>query len=185
MSAGRSAATIVSTHPIHEGRVVRLALERVTLPDGSTVELEIVRHPGGAAAVALDAAGNVCLLRHYRHAAGGWLLELPAGKLDPDEAPLATARRELAEEAGIEAGDWRPLGEVVPSPGVLAEVVHLFLARGLEAVGQRPEAGEVFEVVWTPLAEAVRLALDGSIRDAKTVIGLLRAAAVTGVTSLP
>ena len=102
---------------IHEGRAVHLDLERVLLPNGHEVELEIVRHPGGAAVVAVDDGGRICLLRQYRHAAGGWLWELPAGKLDEEEPPLATARRELAEEAGVSAAEWTPLGRMISSPG--------------------------------------------------------------------
>ena len=98
---------------IHEGRAVHLDLERVLLPNGHEVELEIVRHPGGAAVVAVDGGDRVCLLRQYRHAAGGWLWELPAGKLDEGEPPLTTARRELAEEAGVGAAEWTPLGRMI------------------------------------------------------------------------
>lgn len=164
----------------YSGRVVSVDLEQVVLPNGDAIELEIVRHPGGAAIVAVDEKDRVCLLRQYRHAAGGWLWELPAGKLDPGEAPSATARRELAEEAGVAAQDWTSLGEVVSSPGVFTEVVHLFLARELSRAAATPEHGECFEVTWVPLSEALRRALGGDIRDAKTVVGLLRADAVLG-----
>jgi ADP-ribose pyrophosphatase YjhB (NUDIX family) len=84
------------------GRIIRVTTDEVVLPNGHRTVLEIVHHPGGAVAVALDAGGRVCLLRQYRHAAGGWLWELPAGKLEPAEPPLGTAQRELAEEAGLE-----------------------------------------------------------------------------------
>jgi 8-oxo-dGTP pyrophosphatase MutT (NUDIX family) len=158
---------------VFTGRVLRLNLETVTLPNGSVAELEIAHHPGGAAVVAVDAAGRVCLLRQFRHAAGGWLTELPAGKLDGGEPPLACAQRELAEEAGVVARQWDKLGEVYSSPGVLTEVIHLFLARDLAASDARPEEHEVFEVEWLPVPEAVALAASGRLRDAKSVIGLL------------
>lgn len=166
---------IESSRRVYQGSVVQLDLERVGLPNGDLVELEIVRHPGGAAVVVIDASDRVCLLRQYRHAAGGWLWELPAGKLEADEAPLVTAQRELAEEAGVSARDWRPLGVVVSSPGVFTERVHLFLASGLAAVAAQPEHGECFEHRWFTRADAVGHALAGDIDDAKTVIGLLRA----------
>jgi 8-oxo-dGTP pyrophosphatase MutT (NUDIX family) len=158
---------------VFTGRVLRLNLETVTLPNGSVAELEIAHHPGGAAVVAVDAAGRVCLLRQFRHAAGGWLTELPAGKLDGGEPPLACAQRELAEEAGVVARQWDKLGEVYSSPGVLTEVIHLFLARDLAASDARPEEHEVFEAEWIPVPEAVALAASGRLRDAKSVIGLL------------
>jgi 8-oxo-dGTP pyrophosphatase MutT (NUDIX family) len=161
--------------PVYQGRAVRLDLERVVLPNGHEIELEIIRHPGGAATVAVDARDRVCLLRQYRHAAGGWLWELPAGKLDAGEAPQRTASRELAEEAGVKADTWSSLGQLVSSPGVFTEVVHLFLARGLSPTSTAPEPGECLEVHWVPRGQAVQRALDGDIEDAKTVIGLLRA----------
>ena len=168
-----------SSHRIYTGRVVTLDVAEVRLPNGELATLEIVGHPGGAAVVALNAAGEVCLLRHYRYAAGGWLWEVPAGKLDGKTAD-ATARAELAEEAGVLARDWRSLGHVVSSPGVFREVVHLYLARELSPVAAAPERDEVFEVAWVPLAEAVRRALDGDLSDAKSVIALLRAADLLG-----
>jgi len=162
-----------SIRNVFQGRVLTLNLERVRLPNGRVAELEIAHHPGGAAVVALDAEGRTCLLRQFRHAAGGWLDELPAGKLDNREPPLDCARRELAEEAGMTAGRWDKLGEYFSSPGVFTEVIHLFLARDLVPTPARPEEHEVFEERWLPLEEAVALAAGGQLRDAKTLIGLL------------
>ena len=167
---------ILDVRPIYAGRVIDLGIERVRLPNGSIAELEIVRHPGGAAVVALDDGGQVCLLRQFRHAADGWIYELPAGKLDNREPPLACARRELREEAGREAREWESLGSYLSSPGVLTEVLHLFLARGLAPVAAAPEEHEVLEVHWMPLPEAVAMAADGRITDGKTLVGLFRAA---------
>lgn len=165
---------------VYRGKIVDLFLEQVTLPNGAVAELEIVRHPGGAAIVAVDTKNRVCLLRQYRHAAGGWLWELPAGKLDPGEAPLTTAQRELQEEAGLHASRWEPLGKIISSPGVFTEVVHLFLARDLSAVPANAEAHEVFEVHWLSLAEALQQARTGEISDSKTLAGLYRAEKMCG-----
>lgn len=161
---------------IYRGRIVDLVLESTTLPNGRAMELEVVRHPGGAAVVALDDQERVCLLRQYRHAHRGWIWELPAGKLDPGEAPLATAQRELVEEAGRQASRWIDLGRIITSPGVFTEVIHLYLAEGLEEAASAPEEHELFEVHWLPLADAVERALTGGIEDSKTIVGLARAA---------
>ena len=168
----------VSVKKVYRGRVIDLTLERVRLPDGSETELEIVRHPGGAAVVALERDDRVCLLRQFRHAGGGWLWELPAGKIDQREAPDRTARRELAEEAGVSARRWESLGWMHSSPGVFDEVIHLFLARELEHSEQQLEQDEVLEVHWIAFAEALDWAVSGKISDAKTLIGLFRARAV-------
>lgn len=157
-----------------------LGVEPVTLPDGRTFALEVVRHPGGAAAVALDGVGRVCLLRQYRHAGGGWLWEVPAGKIDPGEAPAETARRELAEEAGVVAERWDGLGSILTTPGFCDEVIHLYLARDLTSVKARPGVHEVLEVHWMPLTTAWEWARDGEIRDAKTVAALFRAREAVG-----
>jgi ADP-ribose pyrophosphatase len=164
----------VKRRSVYQGRVVDLGLETVELPNGESVELEIVRHPGGAAVVALDAQDRVCLLRQYRHAGGGWLWELPAGKIDPGEAPFDTARREVAEEAGVTSDHWTDLGRMLSSPGVFTEIIHLYLARNLRKADQKHETDEVIEVHWLPLRQALDWCIAGTITDAKTLIGLFR-----------
>lgn len=159
------------------GRVVTVNVETVTLPNGASAALDVVHHPGGAAIVAVDAAERVCLLRQFRHAAGGWIWELPAGKLEASEPPAECARRELIEEAGRTAQRWDSLGSYLSSPGVFTEVIHLFLARDLEVVNLAHEPHEVIEVHWLPLRDVQRRALDGDLDDGKTLVGVLRAVA--------
>lgn len=125
--------------------------------------------------MAVDIDRRVCLLRQYRYVAGGWIWELPAGKLEPNEPPLITAQRELVEEAGVSAAHWQSLGSVLSSPGVFAEVLHLFHATGIQEATAAHEKAEVIETHWIPFEQAYQWALDGTIRDAKTVIGLIRA----------
>jgi ADP-ribose pyrophosphatase len=161
-----------SIRNVFTGRVLTVNLEQVRLPNGRVAELEIAHHPGGAAVVALDAAGCVCLLHQFRHAAGGWLDELPAGKLDGGEPPLQCAQRELAEEAGMVAQRWDKLGQFFSSPGVFTEVIHLYLARDLQPVAAQPEEHEVFEARWLPLPEALALAGSGRLQDGKSLVGL-------------
>ncbi|NEV61868.1 NUDIX hydrolase [Thiorhodococcus minor] len=174
MSEGK----ILKREPAFQGKVIDVAVETVELPDGSQVDLEMVRHPGGAAAVALDDQDRVCLLRQYRHASGGWLWELPAGRIDPGETPFATAQRELLEEAGLQAEDWTELGVMHSSPGIFTEVIHLWFARGLTSVPVEHEHGEVIEVHWMPLVQALDWCNDGNITDSKTLAGLYRAGAL-------
>jgi ADP-ribose pyrophosphatase len=161
---------------LYRGEVVDLGLETVTLPNRQTLQLEVVRHPGGAAVVAIDDQERVCLLRQYRHAAGGWLWELPAGKIDHPESPQQTAQRELQEEAGLAARDWRSLGSFLSTPGFCDERIHLYLARTLTPVPAEQHAHEVIEVHWLDYRQALAKAQDGEIEDGKTLIGLLRAA---------
>lgn len=163
---------------VFKGRVITVNVEHITLPDGRIGRYEIVHHPGGAAMVAVDAAGRVCLIYQFRPAGGGWVWELPAGRLEPDEPPETTARRELIEEAGREAGRVDSLGDILSSPGVFAETIHLFLGRELAEVPTAHEQHELIEVHWVEMGEAVRRALAGEIRDGKTIVGLLRAAAL-------
>lgn len=165
---------------IYKGRIIELTVDEVTLPDGQRFQLERVRHPGGAAVVALDERGRVCLLRQYRHLAGGWIWELPAGKRDGDEPPLTTARRELAEEAGRQAARWTDLGHILSSPGVFDERVHLFLAEELESVPTAHESHELIEVHWIPFQQALDWAAGGEIVDGKSLAGLFRAQRVGG-----
>ncbi|MBT6277189.1 MAG: NUDIX hydrolase [Chromatiales bacterium] len=160
---------------VFQGRVIDISIDTVTLPNGVTLDLEQIHHPGGAAVVAVNDSDQVCLLRQYRYAADGWLWELPAGKVDNAEPHAVTALRELAEEAGVEASVWHFLGSVISSPGVFREWIHLYLAQGLTHISASPEEAEIIEVHWVPLATAIDWALDGTITDAKTIIGLHRA----------
>jgi ADP-ribose pyrophosphatase len=160
---------------VYPGRLITLNLETARLPDGREVELEIVRHPGGAVAAAVNERGEVCLIRQWRHAAGGFIWEVPAGRLDAGEAPEAAARRELLEEAGVIAAEWTSLGAMLPSPGFCDERLHLFLARGLTLVPAQQEHDEHIAIHWRPLAQALAMAASGEIEDGKTLAILLRA----------
>ena len=160
---------------IYKGRVIQLTLDEVLLPNGAQCELEVVHHPGGSAIVAVNDRHEVCLLEQYRYVTGGWLWELPAGKHEPGDAPEMTAKKELAEEAGVSARQWQALGSINSSPGVFAEVVHLYLAQGLSNMTSTHEPEEVIRIHWLPLQEVCEWALNGKLTDAKTVIGLLRA----------
>jgi ADP-ribose pyrophosphatase len=163
--------------PVFTGRVLQVNIEEVRLPNDHVATLDMVHHPGGAAIVALDEAGRICLVRQYRHAANGYIWEIPAGKIDHKEPPLQTAKRELEEEAGRRATEWRSLGDFLPSPGFLTEVVHLFLATGLSEVSNRLEASEVLEAHWLPFEQVMQMAQSGELRDGKTLAALLRAVA--------
>lgn len=160
---------------IYQGKVVDLGLETAHPPRGTPFELELVRHPGGAAVVALNAQGQVGLIYQFRHAAGGWIWEIPAGKLEPGEPPQATAHRELEEEIGARAEQWDCLGTVLSTPGFCDEVIHLFLARDIQSVPPRPEPNEYLETRWIALDTALEWVLDNTIQDAKTIAGLFRA----------
>ena len=163
----------------YRGRLVTVETAVELLPNGQRMAVECVRHPGGAAVVAVDGAGRVCLLRQYRPVFRDWFWELPAGRLEPNEPPQETARRELAEEGGVQARQWHALGSIVSSPGVFAERIHLFLACDLQPApeGTASEPHEVFERHWLDYGEALSWARDGRIQDAKTLVGLWRGAA--------
>ncbi len=176
-----SMSTLNSTQH-YKGRVISVTVDEVILPNGRQAALEVVHHPGGAAIVALNDLQQICLLRQFRYVAGGWIWELPAGKLEPAEPPETTARRELTEEAGVVATDWVSLGSLLSSPGVFSEVIHLYLAQGLGAARSQLEDSEVLEVHWVSFRQACDMALSGELRDAKTTIGILRAAHHLGMT---
>lgn len=166
------------TREIYNGRLIRLNRETVSLPNGNDVDLDIVHHPGGAVVVALNDENEVCMLRQFRHAAGGVIWELPAGCIDAGEAaPLATARRELEEEAGLLARDWQDLGSIYTTPGFCDEVLYLYLARHLETTSTDHGEDELIEVQWLPMSEALRMVMENEVRDGKTVAGLFKARA--------
>lgn len=159
---------------IFEGRVVDLSIEHIELPGGGRTELELIRHPGAAAIVPVGADNEVYLVRQYRHATGGWLLEVPAGKLEPGEGPPASAAREVQEEIGMRAARWDALGWIWTTPGFTDEQIHLFLARDLEPTSQNLQADEVLTVVSLPLEAAIEKVHAGEIRDSKSICALLR-----------
>ncbi len=162
------------------GFVVRAQTERVQLPNGHWVDLDIVRHPGAAAVVPITASGEVVLIRQYRHAAGGMLVEVPAGKLEPGEEPASCAARELEEEAGQRAGRLVSLGWIWTTPGFTDERIYLFAALELTPVPQQLQADEVIETLVLPFAEALEWVWSGRIQDAKSALALLHAARALG-----
>ena len=167
------------TRVVHRGRSITVQVEEAVLPNGRTVELDVVRHPGASAIVPFEDAHTVLLIRQFRHAAGGFIWEIPAGKLDGD-SPEVCARKELAEEAGRSAGKLVRLSSIFTTPGFTDEVIHLFAAFDLTLVPQALEPDEVIEVVPTPLARALEMIYAGELRDAKSALALLLAARLVG-----
>lgn len=172
--------TLISTTRLYTGRVLNLDLDTVRFPDGSEGTLEMVRHPGAAAVLPfLDDAGDdplILLIRQFRHAADGYIWEIPAGRLDPGEAPEACARRELREETGYTAATYRPLTTIFTTPGFTDERIHLFSAHGLTAgpsAREQDEFVELHEIRWSA---ALAMAQRGEIQDAKTLSALWYAA---------
>jgi 8-oxo-dGDP phosphatase len=164
------------------GKVVTLRRDSVQLPDGSVVGREVVEHPGAVAVVAIDDQDQVLMIRQYRHPAAATLWEVPAGLRDIAGEPLlATARRELLEEAGCLAADWRVLADYLPSPGISTERLRIFLARDLTVVPDAereyvPEHEEAYLTVdWVPLSVAVRGALAGDLHNGVAIVGILSA----------
>jgi len=164
----------------YRGKFLEMVTEEVELPNGLTTTLDVIRHPGASAVVPILADGRVLLIRQYRYAAGGFILEVPAGKLDPGEQPEHCARRELEEETGLRAQRIEALGTILTTPGFTDERIHLFAAFDLLEVPQALEANEIIELVPTPFAEALDLIWSGEMTDAKSVVALLHTARLLG-----
>jgi len=170
---------VISSEEVYAGRLVRVV--RDTVREGEqTYVREVVGHPGGAAVVPLFGDGTVAFVSQYRHPTRRYVLELPAGKLDPGEGPAETAARELEEELGLVAGSLEPLSEFYTTPGFCAERLWVFLATDLVETERRQEEDEIIEVVRMPLRRALDMVASGEIDDAKTIIGLLLAARRVG-----
>ncbi len=157
---------------IYTGKVVTLNVDTVQLPNGVTVDLETIRHPGAAAVVPIKDDGTVVLIRQFRHAAGGFIYEIPAGKLSPGEDPLHCAARELEEEIGYRAASFELLSSIFTAPGFADEVIHIYKATGLTQGRQQLDHDEVLEIVEMSLEQAITRIQDGTIRDGKTIVGL-------------
>ncbi len=163
---------LLSSEQVYAGKFLKLNVDTVALPNGRTTTLEILRHPGASAVVPLKEDGTVILIRQLRHATGGFIYEIPAGKLDPAEDPKACAARELEEEVGYRAGHVELLTSIWTAPGFTDEVIHIYLGTSLQEGQQRLDHDEVLEIVEWPLEKAIQKIQDGTIRDAKTIIGL-------------
>jgi len=161
------------------GRIFSVDRMRVTLPDGNPAVRDVVRHPGAVAIVALTDEGRICLVRQYRTALDRVTVEVPAGKLDPGEDPLACARRELLEETGMEAQKIAYLTTIATSVGFCDELIHIYMATGLTFAAPDPDDDEFIHVDLVPLGDLVDAVLDGRIEDAKTVVGALICDAVS------
>ena len=166
--------TTLSSEEIFNGRVIRVTYDQVLLENGNTSTREVVHHHGGACILPVDENQNITLVRQYRYALGEEMWELPAGKLEKDENPFEAAKRELAEECGLTADHFVDLGVVYPTVGYDSEKIYLWAATGLHNVSQHLDEDEFLDVVKMPLDEALRLVLDGTIKDSKTQIGILK-----------
>lgn len=166
----------MSEKKVHRGAQFEMTTEPVDLPNGRRVELDLVRHPGAAAVVPFLDAERVLMIRQYRYATGGEIFEIPAGKLDPGEAPEVCAARELEEETGFRAGRIEKLGAIWTSPGFTDEVIHLYAAFDLEEAEQDLDPDEIIALVPMPLDEALTRIHESPIFDAKSAVALLMAA---------
>jgi ADP-ribose pyrophosphatase len=167
---------LVERRVIWQGGIGSFGLDTVVLPSGERAELAIFRHPGASAVVPFLDAEHVVMLRQFRHAAGGVIWEVPAGKLDPGEDPLACAARELAEETGYRAGRLVRTGSILTTPGFTDEKIHLFCAFDLVAGIAAPEAHEVIRTEVVALEHALAMIESGEISDGKTIAALFLAA---------
>lgn len=176
----RKSGERLGTREIYRGRTFNVDVDRVRLPNDREMELELVHHRGAAAVVPVLEDGTVLLVRQYRYATGGWLLEIPAGKLDGGESPETCAAREAEEEVGYRPGKLEPLGWIWTTPGFADEKIWLYLATDLQLAKQGLEDDEVLSIEKMPLAEAVEKAFRGEIQDAKSAVALMRAGRVVG-----
>lgn len=164
----------LSSKTIFEGRVISVTLDSVELENGNTSTREVVHHHGGAGVAALNDKGEIYLVRQYRYALDRELIEIPAGKLEKGEDPFETAKRELGEEAGLAAAEYRDLGYVIPTCGYCSEIIYPYAAKGLSPVRQHLDPDEFLSVFTLPLDEAAGLVLSGEITDSKTVAAILK-----------
>ena len=158
---------------VYSGKVLSVRVDRVELPSGRRSQREVVRFPDSVSIIPVTDDGEVLLVKQHRYPVGRDLLEIPAGKVEPGEPPEITARRELLEETGFEAHDWRLLAEFYLAPGYSTEFMSLYVARGLKRTGATPDTDEITEPVIMRPEEVRRWLREGRFRDAKTILGLL------------
>ena len=164
----------LTSEVLFEGRVITLTKDTALLENGKTAEREVVHHHGGACILPVDDEGNVYMVRQFRYAMGEEIWELPAGKLEKDEDPFEAAKRELAEECGVTAGNYVDLGVLYPTVGYDSEKIYIWAARDLQTTGQHLDPDEFLDVVKMPFAQALEMVMSGEIKDSKTIAGLLK-----------
>ena len=167
---------LIESQSIFKGIVFGIERDRLREENGFEIVREIVRHPGGAGCLPLFDDGQIALVKQYRHPARRELLEIPAGKIEPDETPMQCATRELEQETGFRAGQIEKLAEFYSTPGFCEERLYVYLATDLQQIEQNLDHDEFVEVVYLPLTQAVMMAERGEIEDSKTIIALLFAA---------
>ena len=165
----------INSQAVFEGKIIKVKVDTVELPDGKTATREIVEHPGGVAVVALDKNNEVYMVRQYRKPFDKVCFEVPAGKLDNGEEPLSCGIRELEEETGMKANNFTYLGKFMLSPGFCHELIHIYLATGLYEGKINPDEGEFLEIEKYKLSDLVDMVMSNKIEDAKTVIAILKA----------
>ena len=159
---------------VFNGLVIDIEQMEVTIGGRGWHTFQVIRHPGGAGVLPVHDDGSISLIRQLRPAVGQYIMEIPAGRLDPDEEPLVCAKRELAEETGLRAAEFIPLGRILSSPGVFDEVIHLYAGRGLTQGTAQPEEDEDMELIRVDFSEACAMVADGRISDAKTMAAITR-----------
>lgn len=163
----------IASEKIYQGHILNVRKDRVKLPNGKESSREVVEHPGAISVVAVDNDENIYLVKQFRYPVGEITLEIPAGKLDYGEDPLTCARRELSEEVGMLASEWKMLLKFFTTPGFSNEIMYLFLATGLSSHYEEADEDEFLEIVKMPLKVAVEEVEKGNIKDAKSIIGIL------------
>jgi ADP-ribose pyrophosphatase len=176
LKRSQAKARLISSRTVYRGPVFWVTTDQVFEPGGVRARRDIVHHSGSVVVLAVDESGSVpriLLERQYRHAAKDYLWELPAGRIDPGEKPLPAAQRELLEETGYTADDWRRILYFYASPGFVAETMSVYMATGLRSGKAQPEDDEVIQKRMVALPGAIRMVLNGTIRDAKTIASVL------------
>lgn len=164
----------LSSEKIFQGRIIKVKLDTVELPDGSTAQRELVEHPGGVGIVAVTENDEIILVKQYRKPLDKAIYEIPAGKLDMGEEPEKCGIRELKEETGFSANSFTYMGFIYPSPGFTDEVTHVYLAKGLISGDAVPDEDEFLDVEYVPMEKAFDMVMKGEINDAKSVFGILK-----------
>ena len=172
--------TTVDSKLVFEGKILNLKVDTVNLPNGRQAVREVVVHPGAVAVVAVTDADELVLIKQFRYPVGQVIWEIPAGKLEKGEDPLSCAQRELAEETGHGAEQWKHLSTFFTTPGFSDEIMYVYLASGLHTDKQTADDDEFIEPHYISFAEALRMISDGEIKDAKSIAGILLADKLRG-----